>query len=104
MLENRTRLHVIREPKAPPLRLLFAYCRLLPPRQSAKLLEGNRVTGAGDGNRTHVRSLGSFHIAIVRRPLSTLAWKPYFTLMIIVRKPITTLLRFECGLRRHRPS
>ena len=29
-----------------------SYCRLLPPRQSAKLLEGNRVTGAGDGNRT----------------------------------------------------
>ncbi len=30
----------------------ISYCRLLPPRQSAKLLEGNRVTGAGDGNRT----------------------------------------------------
>ena len=25
--------------------------------------------GAGDGNRTHVRSLGSFYTAIVRRPL-----------------------------------
>src|SRR5215472_11923511 len=28
-----------------------------------------RVSGAGDGNRTHVRSLGSFYTAIVRRPL-----------------------------------
>ena len=27
-------------------------------------------SGAGDGNRTHVRSLGSFYTAIVRRPLS----------------------------------
>src|SRR6267378_5409994 len=27
------------------------------------------VSGAGDGNRTHVRSLGSFYTAIVRRPL-----------------------------------
>ena len=25
----------------------ISYCRLLPPRQSAKLLEGNRVTGSG---------------------------------------------------------
>src|SRR6266404_6066473 len=34
--------------------------------------KGNRVIetyGAGDGNRTHVRSLGSFYTAIVRRPL-----------------------------------
>src|SRR5713226_3818884 len=29
----------------------------------------NRSYGAGDGNRTHVRSLGSFYTAIVRRPL-----------------------------------
>src|SRR5712691_10353737 len=29
----------------------------------------NRLYGAGDGNRTHVRSLGSFYTAIVRRPL-----------------------------------
>src|SRR6266446_9048811 len=27
-------------------------------------------SGAGDGNRTHVRSLGSFYTAIVRRPLN----------------------------------
>ena len=26
------------------------------------------IDGAGDGNRTHVRSLGSFYTAIVRRP------------------------------------
>src|SRR5271165_4921703 len=34
--------------------------------------KGNRIIrsyGAGDGNRTHVRSLGSFYTAIVRRPL-----------------------------------
>jgi hypothetical protein len=30
----------------------------------------NRTYGAGDGNRTHVRSLGSFYTAIVRRPLT----------------------------------
>ena len=30
-------------------------------------------SGAGDGNRTHVRSLGSFYTAIVRRPLFSLA-------------------------------
>ena len=28
------------------------------------------IYGAGDGNRTHVRSLGSFYTAIVRRPLT----------------------------------
>ena len=27
------------------------------------------LVGAGDGNRTRVRSLGSFYTAIVRRPL-----------------------------------
>ena len=27
------------------------------------------MTGAGDGNRTHVRSLGSFYSAIELRPL-----------------------------------
>jgi hypothetical protein len=30
------------------------------------------VYGAGDGNRTHVRSLGSFYTAIVRRPLGVI--------------------------------
>ena len=49
--------------------LLALYCRLLPPQPIAKLSEGNKVTGAGDGNRTRVRSLGSFYTAIVRRPL-----------------------------------
>src|SRR6266851_4870612 len=29
-------------------------------------------SGAGDGNRTHVRSLGSFYTAIVRRPLTSI--------------------------------
>ncbi len=31
--------------------------------------QGRLIHGAGDGNRTHVRSLGSFYTAIVRRPL-----------------------------------
>ena len=46
------------------------YCRLLPPRPSAKLLTRNNVSGAGDGNRTHVRSLGSSYSAIELRPLA----------------------------------
>jgi len=33
--------------------LFVSYCRLLPPRPTAKLLEGNKVTGAGEGNRTY---------------------------------------------------
>jgi len=28
-------------------------CRLLPPRPIAKSFEGNKISGAGDGNRTH---------------------------------------------------
>ena len=35
------------------------------------------MTGAGDGNRTHVRSLGSFYTAIVRRPLDSVL--PHYT-------------------------
>jgi hypothetical protein len=34
-----------------------------------KASKANCTYGAGDGNRTHVRSLGSFYTAIVRRPL-----------------------------------
>src|SRR5258705_4455962 len=52
MLENRTRLHVSREPKAPPLRLLFSYCRLLPPREIAKSFSANGMVGRGGGDRT----------------------------------------------------
>jgi hypothetical protein len=48
---------------------LWSCCRLLPPRPIAKLLVGSEMTGAGDGNRTHVRSLGSFYSAIELRPL-----------------------------------
>jgi hypothetical protein len=40
----------------------------------------NRSYGAGDGNRTHVRSLGSFYTAIVRRPLC------YFRFYSIVQR------------------
>jgi hypothetical protein len=38
---------------------------------NANLSDGHMypIVGAGDGNRTHVRSLGSFYTAIVRRPL-----------------------------------
>jgi hypothetical protein len=32
-----------------------SYCRLLPPRPIAKLLQGTKMTGAGDGNRTQLR-------------------------------------------------
>ena len=39
-----------------------------PTRKGDRVIE---VYGAGDGNRTHVRSLGSFYTAIVRRPLRT---------------------------------
>ena len=43
-------------------------------RPPERTIVGCRVTsvsnGAGDGNRTHVRSLGSFYTAIVRRPLT----------------------------------
>src|SRR5205807_10478957 len=38
-------------------------------REASKANCINRLYGAGDGNRTHVRSLGSFYTAIVRRPL-----------------------------------
>jgi hypothetical protein len=43
-----------------------------PERFVKDLRAGPRVYGAGDGNRTHVRSLGSFYTAIVRRPLDIL--------------------------------
>jgi hypothetical protein len=39
-------------------------------RKASKANYVNRTYGAGDGNRTHVRSLGSFYTAIVRRPLN----------------------------------
>src|ERR1700733_11589296 len=50
------------------------------------LSKGGRINlnfanvGAGDGNRTHVRSLGSFYTAIVRRPLWLLSMKRFFHL------------------------
>src|SRR3982074_1436547 len=42
------------------------------PERSVTYVSGPDIlkSGAGDGNRTHVRSLGSFYTAIVRRPLS----------------------------------
>jgi hypothetical protein len=47
-------ISVLLEPKGATQEARFSsYCRLLPPRQIAKLLEGNGVTGAGDGNRTN---------------------------------------------------
>jgi hypothetical protein len=53
-------ISVLLEPKGATQEARFSsYCRLLPPRQIAKLLEENKITGAGDGNRTHVRSLGN---------------------------------------------
>ncbi len=49
---------------------ISSFCSLkppLPPRPIAKLLEGNKVSGAGDGNRTHVRSLGSLQSNSTKR-------------------------------------
>ena len=37
------------EPSVPPVR--FSHCRLLPPRQIAKLLLGKRMVGRGGGDR-----------------------------------------------------
>jgi hypothetical protein len=44
-----------------------------------RTIESSLLYGAGDGNRTHVRSLGSFYTAIVRRPLWSLACRLYIT-------------------------
>jgi hypothetical protein len=53
-------ISVLLEPNGATQEARFSsYCRLLPPRPIAKLLQGIKMTGAGDGNRTHVRSLGS---------------------------------------------
>jgi hypothetical protein len=41
-------------------------------------LRKSLFSGAGDGNRTHVKSLGSFYIAIIRRPLRLIRF--YFVL------------------------
>ena len=46
-------ISVLLEPKGATQEARFiSFCRLLPPRQIAKLLGGNKMTGAGDGNRT----------------------------------------------------
>jgi hypothetical protein len=46
-------ISVLLEPKGATIEAHFiSYCRLLPPRPIAKLLQGNKMTGAGDGNRT----------------------------------------------------
>ncbi len=48
-------ISVLLEPKGATQEARFSsYCRLLPPRQIAKLLEENKITGAGDGNRTQL--------------------------------------------------
>jgi hypothetical protein len=47
---------------------------------------GPRVYGAGDGNRTHVRSLGSFYTAIVRRPL-------YFVILLTTSRTYNPIVR-----------
>lgn len=40
------------EALVPPLRH-FSYCRLLPPRKTAKVFETNGIVGRGGGDRTH---------------------------------------------------
>jgi hypothetical protein len=68
------------EPKGATQEARFSfYCRLLPPRKIAKLLEENKITGAGDGNRTDARNLGKeLHVgdglpASTKLPSSTLS-------------------------------
>ena len=43
-------------------------CAQMRPNQESKGSGFNKLVGAGDGNRTHVRSLGSFYSAIELRP------------------------------------
>src|SRR5580700_9140409 len=56
-----------------------------------------RVYGAGDGNRTHVRSLGSFYTAIVRRPPISLAWRLYITKRLVVQSGHFTYFQFKAA-------
>jgi hypothetical protein len=58
----------------------------LPPRPIAKLSKGTKMTGAGDGNRTHVRSLGSFYSAIELRPPKSSKLHQTFTLRNILNR------------------
>jgi hypothetical protein len=47
-------ISVLLEPNGATQEARFSsYCRLLPPRPIAKLLQGTKMTGAGDGNRTY---------------------------------------------------
>src|SRR5580692_4785324 len=49
-------------------------------------------SGAGDGNRTHVRS---FYTAIVRRPPISLAWRLYITKRLVVQSGHFTYFQFK---------
>jgi hypothetical protein len=54
--------------------------------QEGKRSGFNKLVGAGDGNRTHVRSLGSFYTAIVRRPL-------YFVILLTTSLTYNPIVR-----------
>ena len=59
-------------------------------------------SGAGDGNRTHVRSLGSFYTAIVRRPLVSSAPRLYITKRLCVQTDLLPNFPFDLEQRPHR--
>src|SRR5215472_13221812 len=63
-----------------------------------------RVTGAGDGNRTHVRSLGSFYSAIELRPLYRNATKPVTSLQGVRTDLEPRMNTDEHGLTRIKPE
>jgi hypothetical protein len=50
-------------------------CGFAPEKLDQGVYSIEEESGAGDGNRTHVRSLGSFYTAIVRRPLGSKAFQ-----------------------------
>src|ERR1700735_2501641 len=53
--------------------------------ETKKLTISLLESGAGDGNRTRVRSLGSFYTAIVRRPLVFSVFRLYITVHLLVQ-------------------
>src|SRR6266700_4530153 len=64
-------------------------CAQMRPSRDRKRSGFNKLVGAGDGNRTHVRSLGSFYTAIVRRPLTSILTALY------------TISRRSIGVKMH---
>jgi hypothetical protein len=66
-----------------------------------KAIESSVSYGAGDGNRTHVRSLGSFYTAIVRRPHVAQALRLYIMRPLFVQTRTThSPSSSSCQLKR----